>query len=80
MYFKEFAIGLSVLSRGSIEEKLRWVFELYDTDRDGQLRRSDVYNVVSSMYDMMGKSTEPKVHENTIDSHVNYVFNVNIDH
>lgn len=28
-------IGLSVLLRGSVTEKLRWAFNLYDINKDG---------------------------------------------
>ncbi|XP_022701406.1 calsenilin-like isoform X2 [Varroa jacobsoni] len=33
--FTDFVIGLSVLSRGSLQEKLRWTFNLYDINGDG---------------------------------------------
>lgn len=39
---QEFVIGLSVISRGSLDEKMCWIFHLYDTDHDGILTRYDV--------------------------------------
>ena len=30
---QDFVVGLSVLVRGSLEEKLRWTFSLYDQGR-----------------------------------------------
>ena len=38
-YFQDFVIGLSILVRGTIEEKMRWMFSLYDQDRDGFISR-----------------------------------------
>jgi len=35
---KDFVTGLSVLARGTVQEKLEWVFRLYDLDGDGVVR------------------------------------------
>lgn len=32
-------IGLSVLLRGSVTEKLRWAFNLYDINKDGYITK-----------------------------------------
>ena len=32
---QEFVMGLSVLARGTLQEKLQWTFDLYDINRDG---------------------------------------------
>lgn len=32
---QEFAVGLSVLLRGTVHEKLKWAFNLYDINKDG---------------------------------------------
>lgn len=69
-------MGLSVLSRGSIEEKLRWIFELYDVDQDGLLTREDIEKVMWSVYAMMGNPTNPPIELDTITNHVDYIFNV----
>uniref|UniRef100_A0A915JAN4 EF-hand domain-containing protein n=1 Tax=Romanomermis culicivorax TaxID=13658 RepID=A0A915JAN4_ROMCU len=72
--FDEFVLGLSVLSRGSEDEKLRWVFNLYDLDHDGYLSRHDIETVLSSIYDMMGPHTNPPVEEHTIRQHADDIF------
>ncbi|NXA82545.1 CSEN protein, partial [Thryothorus ludovicianus] len=33
--FQDFAVGLSVLLRGTEQQKLRWAFDLYDVNKDG---------------------------------------------
>ncbi|KAF3849153.1 hypothetical protein F7725_015650, partial [Dissostichus mawsoni] len=37
--FEDFVIGLSVLLRGSVTEKLRWAFNLYDINKDGYVTK-----------------------------------------
>ncbi|XP_046386252.1 Kv channel-interacting protein 4-like [Ischnura elegans] len=55
--FEDFVHALSVLSRGSVEEKLRWAFALYDVDGDGKITKEEMAGVVSAVYDLMGAST-----------------------
>ena len=40
---QDFVVGLSVLVRGSLEEKLRWTFSLYDQGRTKS--ESSLYDV-----------------------------------
>lgn len=37
--FEDFVIGLSVLLRGSVTEKLNWAFNLYDINKDGYITK-----------------------------------------
>ncbi len=37
--FEDFLICLSTLSRGTIEDRLKWIFTLYDTKRSGRLTK-----------------------------------------
>ncbi|GCC40940.1 hypothetical protein chiPu_0024779 [Chiloscyllium punctatum] len=37
--FEDFVVGLSVLLRGSIHEKLNWAFNLYDINKDGYITK-----------------------------------------
>ena len=37
--FQDFVLGLSILVKGCLEDKLRWIFSLYDQDRDGYISR-----------------------------------------
>lgn len=36
---QDFVIGLSVILRGSVEEKLNWAFNLYDINKDGLITK-----------------------------------------
>lgn len=53
--FTDFIIGLSVLTRGSIDEQLRWIFTLYDINGDGIITREELNKIVNSIHDLMGK-------------------------
>lgn len=52
---QEFVQGLSVLSRGSIEEKLQWTFQLYDINGDGYITRDEMTDIVTAIYELMGR-------------------------
>ena len=36
---QDFVLGLSILVKGTLDEKLRWMFALYDQDKDGYISR-----------------------------------------
>ena len=40
---QHFVLGLSILLRGSLEDKLRWTFSLYDQDKDGYISRLEEF-------------------------------------
>lgn len=79
-YLQNFLDILSKVSRGSTQEKLQWVFGLYDLDGDGLISKTEMVDVVSSIYEMMGRSTEPTVENGSAKEHVEKIFHVNILH
>jgi Ca2+-binding EF-hand superfamily protein len=74
--FQDFVVGLSILIRGSLEEKLRWVFTLYDQDRDGLISREEMEDVVGSVFDLMGRTGETAQEEEIISERVDRIFEV----
>lgn len=69
---------LSDISRGSIEEKLQWVFGLYDLDGDGLISKEEMIDVVGSIYEMLGRYTMPHIVEPQVAAreHVDRIFHV----
>ncbi|XP_076875973.1 calsenilin isoform X2 [Brachyhypopomus gauderio] len=72
--FEDFVIGLSVLLRGSITDKLSWAFNLYDINKDGYITKEEMLAIIKSIYDMMGRYTFPSVQEDTPLEHVERFF------
>jgi len=72
--FEQLVRCLSSLVHGSISSKLMWIFHLYDTDGDGVISKSEMLKVVSSIYDLLGKQTDPPYDEATIRDHMESVF------
>ena len=73
-------MGLSLLLRGTLLEKLEWTFNLYDINQDGIITADELYMIVSSVYDIIGNFTEPRVDESSIRDHVDTVFKVHLQH
>ena len=48
--FQEFAVGLSMSLKGSFDEKLYWVFNLYDVDGDGYISTHEIKQIVQVWY------------------------------
>lgn len=70
---------LSSLSRGSILEKLRWIFSLYDINGDGFITKQELLTIVRSIYELLGNLTRPSVDPNTAQDHVEKIFYVSIN-
>lgn len=71
--FQEFLKCLSDLIYGSVDDKLRWAFKLYDQDGDGVISRAELAAMIIAVYDMMGAKTTPLIHPDTVDEHVNSI-------
>ncbi|XP_014016995.1 calsenilin isoform X3 [Oncorhynchus tshawytscha] len=72
--FEDFVIGLSVLLRGTVTEKLNWAFNLYDINKDGYITKEEMLAIMKSIYDMMGRYTYPSVRDEAPSEHVDKFF------
>ncbi|KAJ6668080.1 hypothetical protein lerEdw1_016401 [Lerista edwardsae] len=74
--FEDFVTALSILLRGTVHEKLRWTFNLYDINKDGYINKEEMMDIVKAIYDMMGKYTYPVLKEDAPRQHVEVFFQV----
>ncbi|XP_042711357.1 Kv channel-interacting protein 4 isoform X2 [Malaclemys terrapin pileata] len=74
--FEDFIMGLSILLRGTVQEKLNWAFNLYDINKDGYITKEEMLDIMKAIYDMMGKCTYPVLKEDTPRQHVETFFQV----
>merc|ERR1712244_96170 len=48
--FEEFVKTLDLLKNGSLDEKICWIFRLYDVNRDGAVCISDIEQIASAIF------------------------------
>ncbi|NWU73471.1 CSEN protein, partial [Pterocles burchelli] len=72
--FQDFAVGLSVLLRGTVQQKLKWAFDLYDVNKDGYITKEEMLEIMTSIYDMMGRCTQPPPRDGAPAEHVELFF------
>ncbi|KAK9473222.1 uncharacterized protein V1510DRAFT_109488 [Dipodascopsis tothii] len=72
--FKDFICALSVTARGSIEEKIKWSFQLYDQDHDGRVSYTEMVAVVDAIYRMVGSMMKLPADEATAEKRVAKIF------
>ncbi|SCZ90208.1 BZ3500_MvSof-1268-A1-R1_Chr1-3g01840 [Microbotryum saponariae] len=81
--FREFICALSITSRGQLDEKLQWAFQLYDINSDGTITYDEMLKIVTAIYDMTGEMVKLPPDEDTPTKRVDKIFrlmDLNHDH
>ena len=63
LLLQDLLVTLSMLLRGSIYEKLRWTFKLYDVNNDGCITRGELGEVITAVHELMGRKRECREEE-----------------
>lgn len=53
--FRDLLITLSTLLKGSVYERLRWTFRLYDVNGDGLITQNELSEIIYSVHELMGR-------------------------
>lgn len=59
-----------------MDEKLRWTFSLYDINGDGCITRDEMTDIVTAVYDLMGKFADPNLDPEGVRDRVDRMFQV----
>jgi len=51
--FEEFIKTLSLLTNGTLADKLVWIFHLYDVNKDGELCQADLEEITTAIFSIM---------------------------
>ncbi|XP_046850728.1 Kv channel-interacting protein 1-like [Xenia sp. Carnegie-2017] len=73
--YETFILRLSIALHGTTEDKLKWMFHLYDVDGDGYISRHDLIVIVTAVHNLMGSSSISNESE-TIQEQVLRIFEI----
>eukprot|EP01095_Lingulamoeba_sp_RSL-Kostka_P011224 TRINITY_DN4203_c1_g1_i1.p1 TRINITY_DN4203_c1_g1~~TRINITY_DN4203_c1_g1_i1.p1 ORF type:complete len:196 (-),score=89.20 TRINITY_DN4203_c1_g1_i1:162-749(-) len=59
--FNEFTKALSIMTRGTNDEKLQFAFRMYDLDQTGYVTKEEMGKILGSFFNMVGPGEENQV-------------------
>uniref|UniRef100_A0A0R3RLM3 EF-hand domain-containing protein n=1 Tax=Elaeophora elaphi TaxID=1147741 RepID=A0A0R3RLM3_9BILA len=59
--FTDFIKAYSILSRGTIEEKLNWIYKIYDPRNTGKIEWEQIFRIITATDDLIGVKAVPIV-------------------
>ena len=68
--------GMSTISRGTLPQKARWIFNLYDINGPGKVTKSNLRDIVSSVHQLLGGHAKFAPNDFASREHVDRMFDV----
>lgn len=59
-----------------MEEKIDWIFNLYDVNKRGRIGQPELLAVTQSIYELLGRNVDPPIKSTHIIEHVLEVYHV----
>ena len=72
--FSDYVVALSRLCRGTMQDKIQWIFTLYDINKDGKISYEEVLQISIAIYALLGFQVYPVHNGKTYESHAKKVF------
>ncbi|XP_075678371.1 neuronal calcium sensor 1-like isoform X2 [Dermatophagoides pteronyssinus] len=72
--FFEYAKALSNLCRGTLMDKIKWIFTLYDINHDDRITYDEVFKISVAIYALLGFHVTPTHNYKTYEEHARRVF------
>lgn len=75
--FRDHIVTLSTLLRGSVYERLKWTFKLYDLNGDGCISKEELAEVVIAVHELMGRKIaedDPQTRQQASTFYQSYLF------
>ena len=77
--FREFISAMAITLHGSLEERIKWAFSMYDIDGNGEISEKEMLNILVAFGKMVGNSVEWPVDERTPYGRMQKLFKI-LDH
>lgn len=78
--FDVYVRNLSIILRGSLDEKLRWIFLMFHVNCNGYFTRRDLGLVINAVYEPQGRFNNLNVRRKVVPERVDAFFKVNQIH
>ncbi|XP_068169901.1 guanylyl cyclase inhibitory protein [Antennarius striatus] len=72
--FREYVMAISMLVEGSAVEKLQWSFKLYDKDKDGNITKGEMLEIMQAVHKMSVAAALTKPNPLTAEEYTNRIF------
>lgn len=69
---------MSTLCRGTLKEKIDWIYKMYDPRNTGVISWERLFFVITAMDDLIGYDARPPVTREQRIHHTDEIFNVSI--